>query len=186
VRLGVLGGSFDPIHNGHLALGEAALGQLSLDKILFMPAGHQWRKAGRDVAASEDRLEMVRLAIRGNGKFEASTMEIEREGPTYTIDTLEALRAESPGVEVFFIIGADALADMPNWRDPERIFELATVCVAARVGEAVKDDRVTRIEMPEVDISSSEVRERVKEGRSVGDLVPEVVERYIEGHGLYR
>jgi len=186
VRLGVLGGSFDPVHDGHLALGEAALKQLSLDKILFMPAGQQWRKAGRDVAPPEDRLEMIRLAIGGNPKFEVSTMEVEREGPTYTIDTLKALRAELSGVEIFFIVGADALADMPNWREPERIFELATVCVVARADEAVTDDRVTRIEMPEVEVSSSELRERVKKGRSVADLVPEAVERYLEEHKLYR
>ncbi len=186
MRLGILGGSFDPIHIGHLALGEAALDQLALDKVLFMPAGDQWRKAGRDVAPSGDRLAMARLAVGRNPKFKVSAMEIEREGPTYTIDTLEALGSESPGVEIFFIVGADALADMPNWREPERIFEMATVCVAARAGEAVTDGRVTRIEMPEVDVSSSGVRERVKKGRSVGDLVPTVVERYIDEQKLYR
>ena len=186
MKLGVLGGSFDPIHRGHIALGEAALAQLSLDKMLFMPAGQQWRKAGREVASPEQRLRMVRLAVGGNPKFEVSTVEIEREGPTYTVDTLEALGAESPGVEIFFIVGADALADMPNWRAPRRIFELAAVCVAARAGETVTDDRVTRIEMPEVTASSSEVRERVKTGRSVAELVPEAVERYIDEHKLYR
>ncbi|MCH8814929.1 MAG: nicotinate-nucleotide adenylyltransferase [Chloroflexi bacterium] len=185
VRLGVLGGSFDPIHLGHLILGETAREQLSLDKVMFIPAGNQWRKEGRGVAAAEYRLAMVRLAVDGNSAFEVSTMEIDRDGPTYTVETLAQLHAESPGIEISFIVGVDALADMPHWKEPRRIFELAMVCVAARVGEAVEDDRVTRIEMPEVNISSSVVRERVKEGKSIRYLVPDAVERYVREHGLY-
>ena len=185
MRLGVLGGSFDPIHLGHLILGETAREQLSLDKVMFIPAGNQWRKEGRGVAAAEYRLAMVRLAVDGNSAFEVSTMEIDRDGPTYTVETLAQLHAESPGIEISFIVGVDALADMPHWKEPRRIFELAMVCVAARVGEAVEDDRVTRIEMPEVNISSSVVRERVKEGKSIRYLVPDAVERYVREHGLY-
>lgn len=185
MRLGVLGGSFDPIHLGHLILGETAREQLNLDKVMFIPAGNQWRKESRDVAAAEDRLAMVRLAVDGNSAFEVSTMEIDRDGPTYTVETLAQLHAESPGIEISFIVGVDALADMPHWKEPRRIFELATVCVAARVGEAVEDDRVTQVEMPEVNVSSSGVRDRVKEGESIRYLVPEAVERYVRQHGLY-
>jgi nicotinate-nucleotide adenylyltransferase len=186
VKLGVLGGSFDPIHVGHLILGEAAREQLGLDRVLFITAGNQWRKEGRDVTAAEHRLAMVKLAITGNEAFEAPSMEIDRGGRTYTVDTLEALHAESPGAEISFIVGADALEDMPNWREPGRIMELATVSVAGRSGQSPRDDRVTEIEMPAVEVSSSDIRERVRSGRSIRYLVPEAVERYIGKRQLYR
>ena len=185
MRVGLFGGSFDPIHLGHLILGETAREQLGMDKVMFVPAGNQWRKEGRDGAAAEHRLAMVRLAVEGNSAFEVSMMEVDRDGPTYTVETLAELRAESPGTEISFIVGADALADMPHWKEPERIFELATVCAAARAGEAVEDDRVTWIEMPDVEISSTDVRDRVKEGKSIRYLVPDAVERYVRQHRLY-
>lgn len=185
MRLGVLGGSFDPIHIGHLILGEAAREQLGLDKVMYIPAGNQWRKEGRDVASAEDRVAMVRLAVEGNPAFEVSSMEVDRDGPTYTVETLAQLQAESPGVEVSFIVGADALADTPHWKDPERIFELAAVCVAARAADVPMDDRVTRIDMPVVGISSTEIRDRVKNGKSIKYLVPDAVERYVRERGLY-
>ena len=187
MRLGVLGGSFDPIHLGHLILGEKAREQLGLDKVMYMPAGNQWRKEGQDVGAAEHRLAMVRLAVEGNSAFEVSSMEIDRDGRTYTVETLEQLHAESPGVEISFMVGADALADMPHWKDPERIMELATLCVAGRRGEGSdsQDERVTRIEMPEVGISSTEIRDRVKAGKSIRYLVPDVVEQYVREQRLY-
>ena len=187
MRLGVLGGSFDPIHFGHLVLGEMAREQLGLDKVMYMPAGNQWRKEGRDVGAAEHRLAMVRLAVEGNSAFDVSSMEIDRDGRTYTVETLRQLHAESPGVEISFIVGADALADMPHWKDPERIMELATVCVAGRRGEGseVQDERVTRIEMPEVGISSTGIRNRVKKGKSIKYLVPGAVEQYVRDKSLY-
>lgn len=189
--VGVLGGTFDPIHIGHLLLGETAREELSLDKVFFIPAGRQWRKeeADRDITAAAHRLEMVRLAIAGNEAFEASSMEIEREGPSYTAETLGALRAETPDSRFWFIIGADALADMPRWYEVERIFELASVCVAGRPGgrEAglpfVK--RVTWLDMPEIEISSTSIRDRVRSGRSVRYMVPDRVGHYIAEHGLY-
>jgi nicotinate-nucleotide adenylyltransferase len=187
VRLGVLGGSFDPIHFGHLILGETAREQLGLDKVMYITAGNQWRKEGRDVAVAEHRLAMVRLAVEGNSAFEVSTMEIDRDGPTYTVETLAQLHAELSGVEISFIVGADALADMPHWKDPERIFELATVCAAGRRGDGSEsaDERVTRIDMPEVEISSTDIRDRVREGKSIKYLVPDAVEQYVREQGLY-
>jgi nicotinate-nucleotide adenylyltransferase len=191
VKVGVLGGTFDPIHIGHLLLAEAAREELGLKKVLFVPAGHQWRKeqVDRDIAPAQHRLEMVKLAIAGNEAFEASAMEIEREGPSYTVETLEALRAEMPGAQFWFVVGADALADMPHWHEANRIFELAAVCVAGRPGEdeggGTFRDRVTRLEMPEIEISSTDIRERVRAGKSVRYMVPDAVGRYIEEQGLY-
>lgn len=192
MNAGVLGGTFDPIHIGHLLLGEAAREELLLDKVIFIPAGNQWRKeqVDRDIAPAEHRLGMVRLAIAGNPAFEASAIEIEREGPSYSVDTLAALRGEMPDARLWFIVGADALADMPNWYESERIFELASVCVAGRPGEDERTtafrDRVTWLEMPEIEISSTAIRERVKSGRSVRYMVPDGVRDYISEHGLYR
>jgi nicotinate-nucleotide adenylyltransferase len=191
VKVGVLGGTFDPIHIGHLLLAEAAREELGLEKVLFVPAGHQWRKeqVDRDIAPAEHRLVMVKLAIAGNEAFEASAMEIERDGPSYTVETLEALRAEMPGAQFWFIVGVDALADMPHWHRVERIFELASVCVAGRPGEdessGMFEDRVTPLAMAEVGISSTDIRERARAGKSVRYMVPDAVGRYIEEQGLY-
>ncbi len=195
MRLGVLGGTFDPVHIGHLLLGESAREQLSLDKVLFVPAGEPWRKQGRQISVAEDRLAMLRLAVGGNQAFEVSTIEVDREGPSYTIDTLEALRSERPNDELFFIVGADALDDMPTWREPERIFELATVVVAGRpvdsdserpVGPGIRADGISAIDMPSIALSSSEVRQRLAQGRTIRYMVPEAVEQYIREHRLYR
>ncbi len=188
MRLGVLGGTFDPVHIGHLVLAEAAREQLSLDRVIFIPAGIQWRKGGRKIAAAEHRAAMVALAIEGNPAFELSTVEIVRSGPSYTADTLEALHGLYKDAELFFIVGRDALADMPNWVRPERILELATVVVAERAGEAAGGGgfEAVRVEMPEMGVSATDIRERVAAGRTIRYLVPETVEAYIREHGLYR
>ena len=133
MRVGVLGGTFDPVHRGHLTLARAARDELALDELLFVPAGKPWRKAGRIVAPAIHRLAMLRLALEDEAAFRVETMEMDRAGPSYTADTLEALRAARPGDELFFIAGEDALADLPNWVRPERILELATLAVARRV-----------------------------------------------------
>lgn len=191
MRTGVLGGTFDPIHVGHLLLGEAAREELALDKVIFIPAGHQWRKeeVDREIAPAEHRLAMVRLAIAGNPAFEASSVEIEREGPSYSVDTLEALRAEMPDARLWFIAGADALVDMPHWHEVDRIFELATVVAAGRPGEEERpgafSERVTWLRMPEIEISSTMIRERVGSGRSIRYMVPDAVREYIAEHRLY-
>jgi nicotinate-nucleotide adenylyltransferase len=185
MRLGILGGTFDPIHLGHLILGEAAREQLGLDSVLFVPAGTQWRKANREIAPAEHRVAMVELAVADNPAFEVSTVEVERQGPSYTADTLEEL-AETPDAELFLVLGKDAYEDLPNWVRPERIRELATLAVAARNGENVTvEPPAVRLEMPEVGISATEVRQRVVAGRTIRYLVPAPVEAYIRKHGLY-
>lgn len=191
MKVGVLGGTFDPIHIGHLLLAEAAREELALGKVLFVPAGHQWRKeqVDRDIAPAEHRLAMVKLAIEGSDAFEASPIEVDREGPSYTADTLAALRAEMPEARLWFIVGSDALADMPHWHQVDRIFQQATVCVAGRPGEneleATFEERVTRLEMPEIEISSTAIRERVRAGKSVRYMLPDTVADYIREHHLY-
>jgi nicotinate-nucleotide adenylyltransferase len=181
---------------GHLILGEAAREQLGLDLVLFVPTGQPWRKAGREISAAVDRLTMVRLAIEDNPAFEASPIEIEREGPSYSYETLEALANDNPGAELYLILGADALADLPNWRSPQRIVELATLAVAFRAAAGGADEsdatlaglqaRVTKLSMPEIGISASGVREHVAHGRSTRYLVTPAVGAYIEAKNLYR
>ncbi len=186
MRLGVLGGTFDPIHIGHLILGEAAREQMGLDRVLFVPTGVQWRKSGLEIAPAEHRVAMVRLAVEDNRAFAVSTVEVERPGPSYTVDTLEEL-AKAPRVELFFIVGRDAYEDLPNWVRPERIRELATVVVAARHGESLEvEPPAVRLEMPEIGTSATDIRERVAAGRTIRYLAPEVVEAYIREHRLYR
>ena len=192
MRLGILGGTFDPPHTGHLVLAEQAREQLGLAKVLWVPTGEPWRKPDRPVTPGEQRAEMVALSIEGNEAFELSRLEIERPGPSYSVDTLEALRELYPGDELVFIIGGDALNDLPNWRRPERLVELATLAVAAREGHAAGEPpaglraRVESIDMPRIDISATELRRRATEGRSLRYLVPDTVEKYIREHGLYR
>ncbi len=196
MRIGVLGGTFDPVHLAHLVLGEVAREELRLDRVIFVPAGQPWRKTGREIAPSADRLQMLRLATTGNPAFEVSTLEIEREGPSYTEVTLEALSGENPGAELFFILGRDALTDFPNWHDSQRIAELATLAVAERDDTALGGEgeadlpglhvRLCRLHMPRVGITATAVRENVREGRSIRYLVPDAVAAYIAERGLYR
>jgi nicotinate-nucleotide adenylyltransferase len=194
VRLGVLGGTFDPVHVGHLALARAARDRLALDEVLLVPAGHPWRKADREIAPAEHRLAMLRLAVAGEPAFTVSTLELEREGPSYTADTLEALAAGQPDAELFFIAGEDALADLPNWERPRRIIELAKLAVARREDSAggARDaipglrERIVWLEMPLVEVSASEVRRRVRTGEPIAGMVPPAVEAYIREKGLYR
>lgn len=193
MRLGVLGGTFDPVHVGHVALGRAARDQVPLDEVLFVPAGQPWRKASRDITPDQHRLAMVRLAIEGEPAFVVSTIELDREGPSYTADTLEALRGERPGSELFFIIGEDALADLPNWVRPQRIVELAKLAVARRPGaqgapeSALSGlrDRIVWLDMPPMDVSATEIRRRLRDGEAVEGMLPAGVEAYIRESGLY-
>lgn len=200
MRLGVLGGTFDPPHVGHLLLAEEARLALSLGQVLFTPAGGPWRKAGQELSPREDRLAMVRLAVADNPHFAVSALEIEREGPSYTAETLAALHEQLPDdSEIFFIMGADSLADFPRWHQPQRILELARLGVAERperedegFGEVLAEDlaramreRVVWLRMPRIDISSTAVRDRVRRGLSIRCWVPPAVEEYIRQHGLY-
>jgi len=197
MRLGVLGGTFDPVHLGHLVLGEVAREDLDLDRVLFIPTGQPWRKAGREIAPAADRFAMLRLATAGNSAFDISTLEVDRDGPSYTEVTLEALLKEyGKATELFFVLGRDSLADLPHWHDPQRTAELATLVVADRDGAGVASEsepalpgivaRLCWLRMPRVDINSSDIRARVREGRSIRYRVPDGVAAYIEERGLYR
>ena len=192
MRLGILGGTFDPVHLGHLILAQYALEQLRLDRVVFLPAGSPWRKATREVAPAEHRLAMTRLAIEDNPAFHLDVSEIERVGPTYTAETLETLRATLSGeAQLFFLLGADALADMPHWHEPERIVAAATLAVAPRAGTPFDlppwaVGRSVEVAMPYVGISSTEIRDRVRAGLSIRYLVPATVAAYIAAQGLYR
>jgi nicotinate-nucleotide adenylyltransferase len=199
VKVGVMGGTFDPIHLAHLILAEQARVFLGLDRVLFVPAGAPWRKAERRIAPVADRVAMVRAALAGDPYFEVSLIESERRGPSYTVDTLSVLQRQlGPQAELYFILGQDALADLPNWREPARIVQLARLAVAARPGCPPPDptaleravpgiqDRMDVVPMPQMDISSTDIRRRVAQGISIRFLVPAAVEAYITAHGLYR
>lgn len=198
MRLGVLGGTFDPPHVGHLILAEEGRTRLQLEKVLFVPARDPWRKAGQEVTPAEHRLAMVRLLLASDPYFEVSTQEVEREGPSYTVDTLESLHQQyGPGLELYFILGEDALHDLPNWRDPARIISLAWLAVAPRPVEGGTataaleatvpglSERIVPLPMPTIDISSTTLRERAGAGLSLRYLVPLAVEEYIRRHDLY-
>ncbi|MAT68784.1 MAG: nicotinate (nicotinamide) nucleotide adenylyltransferase [Planctomycetaceae bacterium] len=205
MRLGVFGGSFDPVHLGHLQLARSCARQAALDRVLFVPAAQQPLKPAGATAAAADRLAMVQTAVAAEEAdavlLAVSTIELDRAGPSYTVDTLAALAQEHPGAELFFLMGADSLADLPQWRDPRRICELATPLVVARAGEAPPDfdvlapyataERLEQIRgamvhMPPAPISSTDIRRRIAAGRPWQDLVPAAVAQYIEARGLYR
>ena len=200
MRVGVLGGTFDPPHIGHLILAQEAYQALGLAEVLFVPAGEPWRKAGRELSPREHRLAMTRLAVADNPALAVCTAEVDRPGPSYTAETLAELRAQlGPESELSFIMGADSLSDFPHWHEPRRILELAKLAVAERsaVGDERSEDvvpeelaedlrgRVVWLRMPLIAISASEVRQRVREGLSIRYWVPEAVEKYVRQHGLY-
>lgn len=200
MRLGVFGGSFDPVHLGHLRLAECCWGQAALDQVLFVPAARQPHKPRAPRASDEDRVAMLELAIAGRPEFGVSTIEILRGGLSYTVDTLRAIRAECPGDELFFLMGADTLADLPNWRSPGAICELATPLVVRRPGSGEPDYgalarlvsaerlaaiRSQAVDMPETEISSSEILRRIAERGAWEELVPSAVADYINARGLY-
>lgn len=195
VRVGVLGGTFDPVHVAHLVLADCAREELSLDLVLFIPAGEPWRKSHRAITPAEHRLEMLRLAIEDNDAFGISDIELRREGPTYTADTLEALAGERLDDAFWFIVGADALADLPNWRDPERIVRHARLAATHRDVQDAQAaarqvpqfaDRIDFFEAPRLQISSTDIRDRIAANRTVRYLVPAPVLTYINTHDLYR
>ena len=184
-RLGVFGGTFDPPHVGHLAIALAALESARLDRVLFVPARRSPLKDRAPVAGVEDRLAMLEAAVRDEPRFAVSRIELERDGPSYTVDTLEALR---PQGELFLIMGSDALADLERWRAPARIRELATILVARRPGapEPAPGSGAVAFDAPCLDISARELRGRAARGLSLRYLVPDEVWRHIERRALYR
>ena len=191
MRIGVFGGTFDPPHVGHLLLAADASEALRLDLLIFVPAGSQPFKVDTPpLAAGPDRLEMVRLAISGNAKYAVDDAEINREGLSYTVDTLSGFAAEMPSAELFWLVGADVVGSFGRWRDPQRITELATVVVLERTDEAPDLASIPgtprRLATRRIDISSTEVRRRVREGRSIRGFVPDAVAEYIAVQRLYR
>jgi nicotinate-nucleotide adenylyltransferase len=194
-RLGVMGGTFDPIHYGHLVTAEEALVQFALDAVVFVPTGRPWMKQGREVSPPEDRYLMTVIATASNPRFQVSRIDVDREGPTYTVDTLRGLGAENPDAELYFITGADAMLEILEWKDPEEILTLAHFIAAtrpgydlARFGSATTAGHanVSLMSIPALAISSTDVRERIHDGRPIRYLVPEGVKSYVEKAGLYR
>jgi nicotinate-nucleotide adenylyltransferase len=201
MRLGIFGGSFDPVHFGHLLLAECCREQGRLDQLWFMPAALSPHKREGSAASPSQRVEMLRLATGGHEEFRVSTLEIDRGGISYTVDTLEALHRDEPEVELFLLMGADSLADLPTWREPGRICELASPLVVRRAGAPEPDhaalapfvspDRLEalrrlRIEMPLIDLSASDLRRRAAASQSIRYRTPRAVEKYIEAQGLYK
>jgi nicotinate-nucleotide adenylyltransferase len=190
-RIGVLGGSFDPVHVGHLILAQSAVSHLGLDELILVPARRPAHKRSRSLAPVEDRVAMLRLAARGNAAFRVSRVEVDGPDVSYTVRTLEAL-ARARQAEWFFLMGEDSLAEFDTWREPGRILELARLAVVPRSEEYPKPPRlavrrrVIRVPMPRVEISSSEIRQRIRRGASVRYWVPDAVLSYMERHGLYR
>lgn len=195
-RLGVMGGTFDPVHQGHLACAEMARDACGLDRVLFMVAPRPWMKSQQRMADAGRRLAMCRLAVAGNPSFDVSALELERPGLTYTSDTLRALREWLPeSVDLFFVIGADTLETLPKWHEADALAAMATFVCVARPGHPDGGRLLERarassfdvewVDAPLLDISSSEVRRRVREGATIRYLVPDAVRAYIEEHGLY-
>jgi nicotinate-nucleotide adenylyltransferase len=199
MRIGVFGGSFDPVHYGHLRLAEACREAARLDRVLFMPAATAPHKRDVPLASAKDRVEMLKLAIGGHEAFAVSELELERGGVSYTVDTLTELAKVHAGAELFLLMGADTFLDLPNWREPQRVLELALPLVVRRGGMAAPDEdafgwiaeprrsqiRKAMVEMPVSEISSSGIRSAVGAGRSVRYLVPRGVEKFIESQGVY-
>jgi nicotinate-nucleotide adenylyltransferase len=201
MRLGIFGGSFDPVHFGHLLLAECCREQCRLDAVWFLPAAVPPHKTDHTLTPAEQRIEMLELAVAGNPAFSVCRYETDRGGVNYTVDTLAHLREEDPARELFFLMGADMLLDLPHWRNAARVSELALPVVVRRPGcgeidfeclqaiaspERIELIRRHQVEMPEIGISSTDLRHRIQSGDSIRYRVPRAIEMYIETHGLYR
>jgi nicotinate-nucleotide adenylyltransferase len=186
--IGLFGGSFDPIHHGHLIVAQVALEALGLEQVRFVPAREQPFKVGRHGASPELRAEMVRLAVQGEPRFGLERMELDRSGPSFTIDTLRALRNREPTQRFVLLLGADAAAEFDQWREVDAVVECVRVVALSRPGAPPPTSRriSERIQVPAVDISATEIRKRVQQGRSVRYWVPDAVAKFITEKGLYR
>ncbi len=190
-RIGVMGGTFDPVHHGHLVAASEVAATYELDEVVFVPTGRPWQKSDRVVTPAEHRYLMTVVATASNPRFMVSRVDIDREGPTYTIDTLRDLAAQRPDAELYFITGADALAQILSWKDVDELFALAHFVGVTRPGHELDDaglpaERVSLMEVPAMAISSTDCRVRVGKGQPVWYLVPDGVVQYIAKHGLYR
>ena len=197
MNIGILGGTFDPIHIGHLVVAEEARTKLGLSEVLFVPAGQPWLKQARDITPAAHRVEMVRRAITDNPYFKLSTLEVDHPGPSYTVDTLTLLQDQlSSESSLFFILGRDTLAELPLWKEPRKVIQLCRLVVPPRLGsrdlrhleEAIPGllDKVIQLDMPVIGISSSEIRHRIAQGLPIRYLVPSAVEKYIAEHRIYQ
>ncbi|UCG83243.1 MAG: nicotinate-nucleotide adenylyltransferase [Dehalococcoidia bacterium] len=197
-KVGVLGGTFDPVHLGHLIVAEDVRQKLGLQEVLLIPAGQPSLKESRSISEAEHRLEMVILATASNPYLNVSTIEIERPGPSYSVDTIIELKAGmGAGTKIYFIAGYDTLADLHHWKDPRRLVEMCQVVAVARPGHNKLDmrplgtdvrsasDRIMKVQVPQIDISATGIRQRVARGLSIRYLVPEAVEDYIMANNLY-
>ena len=188
-----MGGTFDPIHHGHLVAASEVAERFALDEVVFVPTGHPWQKGDVDVSPAEDRYLMTVIATASNPRFSVSRVDIDRDGPTYTVDTLKDLQAATPDAELYFITGADALADIFTWQRAEELFGLAQFVGCTRPGHeldtatlaAIPAEKVTMVEIPALAISSTDCRERTRRGEPVWYLVPDGVVQYIAKHRLY-
>jgi nicotinate-nucleotide adenylyltransferase len=197
VKVGILGGAFNPPHIGHLVCAQEALLQLELDTVVFVPVGEAPHRGIEDDPGAEARLELVELATADDERFTSSRIELDRDGPSYTSDTLRAMRSAAPDAEHFLILGGDQAASLATWHEPEEVLSLATVAVVERVSwtrnaigikiaRLKGSERVRYLDMPLIQVSSSAIRRRVARGRPIRYLVPDAVARYIEANGLYR
>jgi nicotinate-nucleotide adenylyltransferase len=198
VRVGILGGTFDPIHFAHLIIAEEARACLRLDQVVFIPAGQPPHKQGKEITPSEHRVAMVQLAIASNPRFVLSRLDVDRAGPCYSVDTVELLKRDlEADSEVYFVLGLDSLAELPTWHNPARLIELCRLAVIQRPGFHVDLEqlehilpglraRLTLIGAPEMGISSRDIQHRVRVGLPIKYQLPEAVESYIYQHGLYR
>ncbi|GGH38811.1 nicotinate-nucleotide adenylyltransferase [Microbacterium album] len=189
LRIGVMGGTFDPIHHGHLVAASEVAQSFGLDEVVFVPTGRPWQK--EQVSPAEQRYEMTVIATASNPQFTVSRVDIDRDGPTYTVDTLRDLRAQRPDAELFFISGADAVAQILSWRDHDELWDLAHFVAVSRPGhvldvEGLPVRGVSQLEIPALAISSTDCRDRVRRGFPVWYLVPDGVVQYIAKHHLYR
>ncbi len=198
MNLGILGGTFDPVHLGHLSIAKAAMDQVGLERVLFIPAGQPRLKQAEPAATIRHRMEMLRLAIAGNPGFQVCELEAHRPGPTYSVETLEELSVKlGPGTDLFFILGMDILGQLDQWKDPERVLALCRLLVLDRPGQQGFDwpafyrrvpeaeSRVQMVTAPLVDVSATEFRRQVSVGESLAGQVPDAVAEYIKNQGLY-
>jgi nicotinate-nucleotide adenylyltransferase len=187
MRVGILGGTFDPIHIGHLIAASSVYEALNLDSVVFIPAGDPWQKRDRDLSPGQQRLEMVKLATENDDRFQVSDVEIVRSGPTYAVDTVREWKRLNPSDELFWIVGSDALSGIPSWHEWEAFVSEVTIVAVNRVGQndSVPFDFVS-VDMPEVRISATELRDRFTNGLDTQYLVPKNVSQYISDQGLYQ
>ena len=201
MRIGIFGGTFDPIHLGHLVLAEQCREQCELDEVWFVPAAIPPHKQDAAISPAASRCAMIEFAISGTPNFKLDRLELERTGPSYTVTTLEKLHADDPNRELFLLLGADSIRDLPSWRAPNRILELATVVAVNRGRDSLDESqiqhflanalgtitpRIKIVQIPGIDIAATDIRHRVAAGQSIRFLVPRAVEAYIHEHSIYR